>query len=155
MAKSAYLTALYVALFSFAVEVASSDTVASAQEYPGCFMVSQVGNLVELNALCATTMRVPQPKLVFTDIESQLILEGTMAQVRGTVTNLSSQVVSISRIYFQLVADTKVLASSTVLVATGNGLNPGESLSFDKVLSKSDLRNIAPDKIKVQIIKYE
>lgn len=154
MSKSVCLTAgIFVALSSF--EVALVNTAVIAQEYPGCFMLSRSGSLVTLNSICLEKIEISQPKLVFSDLQSQLILDGTMAQVRGTVTNSSNQVVPISVIYFQLVTDTRIISSANVPVQTGDGLKPGESLSFDKVMSKSDLGDVPPSGIKVQVIKYQ
>ena len=156
MPKIVYLTAaLSIALISSLSEVALVHTAASAQEYSGCFMISNLGSLVNLDVLCSDEIKISQPKLVFTALQSQLILDGSMAQVTGTVTNRSNQVVPLSLIYFQLVADTRILASSSISVETGDGLNPGESLSFDKVINKSHLGNVAPSVIEVKITKYE
>jgi len=148
MPKTLYLAiSVWFALFA-ALSV-------SAQEYPGCFMLSYSGSLVDLNTLCTDKAANLQPPLVFSSLQSQPILDGAMTQVRGTVTNNSTSVVPLSRIYFQLVANSKILVASAILVDTGSGLNPGESISFDKVLSKSDLGNVPLAAIEVKVTKYE
>lgn len=96
--------ALSIALISSLSEVALVHTAASAQEYSGCFMISNLGSLLNLDVLCSDEIKISQPKLVFSALQSQLILDDTMAQVRGTVTNPSNQVVPLSLICFQLVA---------------------------------------------------
>lgn len=154
MPKSIYQSVLSVALLSSLFELVSINDV-SAQEHPGCFMINSTGQLVNLSVLCLNKAETLKPTLVFTGLQSHLILDGTMAQVRGTVTNISNQIVPLSQIKFQLLADRQILASNTILVETGSGLKPGESLSFDKVIDKSDLGDLPQNTIKVQVTNYQ
>lgn len=124
-----------------------------AQEYPACFMIDRSDRVINLNRLCKT--ETPQPILLFTNLKSQLIFGGNMAEVKGTVTNSSSQVIPIMNIYFQLVADNRVLSSSAIEIAKEDGLKPGESLAFEKVISKRDLGNVSPTAIEVQVTRYD
>ena len=118
-------------------------------------MITRSGKVVGLNVLCQGKTETPQAQLMFTNLESQLILDGTMVQVRGTVTNRSSQAVPLSQIYFQLVVDNRILTSNTIPIEKSDGLKPGESISFDKVLSKSELADVPPSEIKVEITQYQ
>ena len=124
-----------------------------AQEYPVCFMIDGSNQVIDLNRLCKT--ETAQPTLLFKDLKSQLIFGGNMAEVKGTVTNSSSQVIPLSNIYFQLVADNRVLSSSAVEIAKEDGLKPGESLAFEKVISKRDLGHVPPSAIEVQVTRYD
>lgn len=128
-------------------------TNAIAQGDPACFLVDQSGRLTDLNHLCKT--ETAQPKLLFQDLKSQLIFGGNAAEVKGTVTNNSNQVIPITNIYFQLIADNRILSSSAIEVPKADGLKPGESLAFEKVISKGDLENIPPSAIEVQVIRYD
>lgn len=124
-----------------------------AQENPVCFLVDQSDRVVNLNHLCKT--ETAQSKLLFKDLRSELIFGGKAAEVKGTVTNSSSQVIPVTNIYFQLVADNRVLSSSAIDVAREDGLKPGESFAFSKAISKNDLGNVSPSAIEVQVTRYD
>ena len=128
-----------------------SDSI--AQEYPVCFMVDRSNRVIDLNCLCTT--ETAQPTLLFKDLKSQLIFGGNLAEIKGTVTNSSTQMIPITNIYFQLVADNRVLSSSAIEIAKADGLKVGESLAFEKVISKRDLGNVPPSMIEVQVTGYD
>jgi hypothetical protein len=144
---------LSAVLFVFLSATSLFHTNAVAQEYPACFLVDRSGRIVNLNHLCET--ETAESKLLFRDLKSQLIFGGNAAEVQGTVTNSSSQVIPITNIYFQLVADNRVLSSSAIEIAKADGLKPGESLAFEKVISKNDLGNLPPSAIQVRVTRYE
>jgi len=128
-------------------------TDAIAQGDPACFFVDQSGRLTDLNHLCKT--ETVQTKLLFKALKPQLIFGGNAAEVKGTVTNNSNQVIPITNIYFQLIADNRVLSSSAIEILKADGLKPGESLAFEKVISKGDLGNVPPSVIEVQVTRYD
>ncbi|HAA29175.1 MAG TPA: hypothetical protein DCE56_17595 [Cyanobacteria bacterium UBA8553] len=147
---SSFLPIVLIATLS-SITLFRTDSV--AQENPVCFMVDRSNQVINLNRLCKT--ETAQPTLLFKDLKSQLIFDGNMAEVKGTVTNSSSQVIPLSNIYFQLVADNRVISSSAVEIAKEDGLKPGESMAFEKVISKRDLGNVPPSAIQVQVTRFD
>lgn len=128
----------------------------AAQEYPDCFLITQSGTLVELNNICIPAKNQQVEPLIFSGLEFQPPLIGLKAgEVRGAVTNRSTQVVPLKLIYIQLIADNRVIAASNILVETGSGLQPGESLSFDTVIGSKKLGSVPESPIKVQVTRYE
>lgn len=155
MQKSINLTTVGIALILSLWDVILVKKVAIAQEYPGCFLITQSGMLVNLNNLCTSAQQQVEP-LLFNGLEFQPPLVGLKAgEVRGAVTNRSSQVVPLKIIYIQLVAGSRIIASSDIPVETGNGLQPGESLSFDTVISSKKLGKVPEDGVEVQVTRYE
>lgn len=155
MQKSINLTTVGIALILFLWEVTLVKQVAIAQEYPDCFSITQSGMLVKLNNLCASAQQQIEP-LLFNGLEFQPPLVGLKAgKVRGAVTNRSSQVVPLKIIYIQLVAGSRIIGSSDIPVETGNGLQLGESLSFDTVISSKKLGKVLEDGVEVQVTRYE
>lgn len=156
MQKSINLTAaICITLISSLCETATVETAVVAQEHPGCFLITGSGTLVDLNNLCTQAKQQVEP-LVFSGLEFQPPLLGLKpAEVKGSVTNRSSQVVALKIIYIQLVADNRIIAASDIPVETGSGLQPGESLSFDTVISRKKLGKVPEDKVNVQVTRYE
>ncbi len=104
MPKLINLTAaLCISFIAALSEVAIIHTTTNAQEYPGCFMLDRAGIFVELKGLCplseSVSCRVGESEgreelnpLVFTALElKQPILNDNLTQVKGVVTNRSSQ----------------------------------------------------------------
>lgn len=128
----------------------------AAQEYPDCFLITQSGTLVELNNICIPAKSQQVEPLIFSGLEFQPPLVGLKAgEVRGAVTNRSTQVVPLKVIYIQLIADNRVIAASNILVETGSGIQPGESLSFDTVIGSKKLGSVPESPIKVEVTRYE
>lgn len=128
----------------------------AAQEYPDCFLITESGTLVELNNICIPAKNQQVEPLIFSGLEFQPPLVGLKAgEVRGAVTNRSTQVVPLKVIYIQLIADNRVIAASNILVETGGGLQPGESLSFDTVIGSKKLGSIPDEEVKVEVTRYE
>lgn len=154
MQKYINLTATGIALIS-SLWQAKVENVA-AQEYPDCFLITQSGTLVELNNLCNSVKNQQAEPLVFSGLEFQPPILGLKAgEVRGSVTNSSSQVVLLKVIYIKLMAENRVITSSNVLVETGSGLQPGEVLSFDTVISSKKLGKLPEQRVKVEVTRYE
>ncbi len=149
------IIAISISLMSFLYETAIFKNVATAQEYPGCFLINQSGRLIELNNLCTLVQKQVEP-LLFSSLEFQPPLIGLKpGEVRGSVTNHSNQVVPLKIIYIQLVAGNQIIASNDIPVETGSGLQPGESLSFDTVISSKKLGKVPENGVKVQVNRYE
>lgn len=128
----------------------------AAQEYPDCFLITQSGTLVELNNICTSAKNQQVEPLIFSGLEFQPPLVGLKAgEIRGAVTNRSTQVVPLKVIYIQLIADNRVIAASNISVETGSGLQPGESLSFDTMIGSKKLGNVPENPIKVEVTRYE
>lgn len=128
----------------------------AAQEYPDCFLITESGTLVELNNICIPAKNQQVEPLIFSGLEFQPPLVGLKAgEVRGAVTNRSTQVVPLKVIHVQLIADNRVIAASNILVETGGGLQPGESLSFDTVIGSKKLGSIPDEEVKVEVTRYE
>src|SRR5919202_5712028 len=140
---------LSIVLIASLASVVLFRTDAIAQQDPVCFMVDRSDRVIDLNHLCKA--ETAQPKLLFKDLRSQLIMGGNVAEVKGTVTNTSSEVIPITNIYFQLVANNRILSSSAIEIPKAEGLKPGESLAFEKAISKRDLGNVPPSAIEVQV----
>lgn len=150
------IIAIGIFLMSLLYEIAVVKNIATAQEYPGCFLITQSGTLIELNNLCTLVQKQEVEPLLFSGLEFQPPLIGLKpGEVRGSVTNRSNQVVPLKIIYIQLVADNQILTSSDIPVETGSGLQPGESLSFDTVISSKKLGKVPEDGVKVQVKRYE
>lgn len=128
---------------------------AKAQEYPGCFLMMQ-GEFVDLSSLCggSASSTANSAAIVFSNLKLQSIFNDSLLEVVGTATNPSSQVMPISVVYFQLVAGNQVLTSSAIEVEAGNGLAPGQSMEFSKVISASDLQSYASSGVAVQVTQY-
>ena len=127
-----------------------------AQEHPDCFLITQSGTLVELNNICIPAKNQQVEPLIFSGLEFQPPLVGLKAgEVRGAVTNRSTQVVPLKVIYIQLIADNRVIAASNILVETGSGLQPGESLSFDTVIGSKKVGSVPDEDVKVEVTRYE
>ena len=128
----------------------------AAQEHPDCFLITQSGTLVELNNICIPAKNQQVEPLIFSGLEFQPPLIGLKAgEVRGAVTNRSTQVVPLKVIYIQLIADNRVIAASNILVETGSGLQPGESLSFDTVIGSKKVGSVPDEEVKVEVTRYE
>ena len=148
------LTTISIALISFVCEITTVKN-AIAQEYPGCFLITKEGTVVELNNLCTLSKQVAEP-LEFSNLEFQAAIAGLKsAGVQGAVTNRSSKVILLRTIYFQLVANNRVIVASNIQVETGKGLQPGESLSFNTGISSKKIGNLPEDGVKVEITRYE
>lgn len=129
---------------------------AAAQEHPDCFLITQSGTLVELNNICIPAKNQQVEPLIFSGLEFQPPLVGLKAgEVRGAVTNRSTQVVPLKVIHIQLIAANRVIAASNILVETGSGLQPGESLSFDTVIGSKKLGSMPDEEVKVEVTRYE
>lgn len=144
-------TALFASLSGLAI----GAIAAQAQEYPGCFLVTQ-GSFVDLSSLCGGNAPSANDSatIVFNNLRLQSILNDSLVEVVGTATNPSSQVMPISVVYFQLVADNQVLSSSAIEVEAGNGLAPGQSMEFSKVISASDLKSYASSGVAIRVTQY-
>ena len=128
----------------------------AAQEHPDCFLITESGTLVELNNICIPAKNQQVEPLIFSGLEFQPPLVGLKAgEVRGAVTNRSTQVVPLKVIHIQLIADNRVIAASNILVETGSGLQPGESLSFDTVIGSKKLGSVPDEDVKVEVTRYE
>lgn len=148
------LTTIGIALISFVCEITTVKNVV-AQEYPGCFLITKEGTVVELNKLCTLSKQTAEP-LEFSDLEFQPAIDGLKsAGVQGAVTNRSNKVILLKTIYFQLVANNRVIAASNIQIETGNGLQPGESLSFNTGISSNKVGKLPEDGVKVEITSYE
>lgn len=149
------LTTIGIALIPYVCEITTVKNVI-AQEHPGCFLITTAGTVVELNNLCTLSKKQTAEPLEFSDLEFQPAIAGLKsAGVQGAVTNRSNRAILLKTIYFQLVANNRVIAASNIQVETGNGLQPGESLSFNTGISSNKIDKLPEDKIKVEIIKYE
>lgn len=147
-------TAISIALISSLWQTGIKKV--AAQEYPDCFLITQSGTLVELNNICNSAKNQQVEPLIFSGLEFEPPLVGLKAgEVRGAVTNRSTQVVPLKVIYIQLVADNRVIAASNISVETGSGLQPGESLSFDTVIGSKKLGTVPENPIKVEVTRYE
>jgi hypothetical protein len=156
MQKSLNLTTVGIALILSLWKIALLKKAVIAQEYPGCFLINQSGTLINLKNLCTSVQQQQVEPLLFNGLEFQPPLVGLKAgEIRGAVTNRSSQVVPLKIIYIQLVADNQIIALSDISVETGNGLQPGESLSFDTVISSKKLGKVPENGVKVQVARYE
>lgn len=156
MQKSVKLTIAVISVLGlFLWEVAPCKNMAIAQEYPGCFLITQSGTLVKLNNLC-TAIKDQQVPLEFSGLEFQPPILGLKAgEIRGAVTNRSNQVVPLKIIHIQLVANNQVITSTNIPVETDNGLQPGESLSFDTVIASRQIGEVPEDEVKVEVTRYE
>lgn len=157
MQKSVKLTiAVISALGLFLWEVALCKNMAIAQEYPGCFLITQSGTLVKLNNLCSTVKDQQVEPLEFSGLEFQPPILGLKAgEIRGSVTNRSNQVVPLKIIHIQLVANNQVITSTNIPVETDNGLQPGASLAFDTVIASRQIGGVPEDEVKVEVTQYE
>lgn len=149
------LTTIGIALIPFVCEITTVENVI-AQEYPGCFLITKEGTVVELNNLCTSSKKQTVEHLKFSDLEFQPAIAGLKsAGVQGAVTNRSNKVILLRTIYFQLVANNRVIAASNIQVDTGNGLQPGESISFNTGISSNKVGKLPEDGVKVEITSYE
>lgn len=156
MQRSISLTAgICLALVASSFKSDLFHNTAIAQEYPGCFLITQLGTLVDLNNLCNITEKQEEP-LMFSGLEFQPPLLGLKpGEIKGAVTNRSNKVIALKVIYVQLVADNRVIASSDIQIETGSGLQPGESLSFDTIISSKKLAKAPDEEVKVEVTRYE
>lgn len=93
---------------------------------------------------------------MFSGLEFQPPLLGLKpGEIKRAVTNRSNKVIALKVIYIQLVADNQVIASSDIQIETGNGLQPGESLSFDTIISSKKLAKVPDEEVKVEVTRYE
>lgn len=129
---------------------------AIAQYYSGCFMLTESGSLVDLNSLCGVSDRPKDSSgLEFSQLQFQPSSFGNFAEIKGTVTNRSGQTIPLQVIHIRILNENRVLTSSTIAVNTGNGLSPGESLTFDKVINQKKLGGVIPDTAKVEVTRYQ
>lgn len=157
MQKSLNLTIAVISVLGlFLWEVATDKNMAIAQEYPGCFLITQSGTLVKLNNLCTAIKDQQVEPLEFSGLEFQPPILGLKAgEIRGSVTNRSNQVVPLKIIHIQLVANNQVITSTNIPVETDNGLQPGASLSFDTVIASRQIGGVPEDEVKVEVTRYE
>lgn len=157
MQRSINLTAgICIALVASSIESGLFHNNALAQEYPGCFLITQLGTLVDLNNLCNITEKQQAEPLMFSGLEFQPPLLGLKpGEIKGAVTNRSNKVIALKVIYVQLVVDNQVIASSDIQIETGSGLQPGESLSFDTIISSKKLAKVPDEEVKVEVTRYE
>ncbi len=149
------LTTISIALIPFVCEITTVKNVV-AQEYPGCFLITTAGTVVELNNLCTLGKEQTAETLEFSALEFQPPIAGLKSGgVQGSVTNRSNKVILLRTIYFQLVANNRVIAASNIPVETGNGLQPGESLSFNTGISSNKIGKLPEEEVKVEITRYE
>ncbi|KJH70710.1 FxLYD domain-containing protein [Aliterella atlantica] len=147
-------TTIGIALLPFVCAIATFKSVI-AQEYSGCFLITTAGTVVELNKLCTLNDEQTAEPLEFSGLEFQPPIAGLKsAGIQGSVTNRSNKVILLKTIYFQLLANNRVVAASNIQVETGNGLQPGESLSFNAGIGSS-IDGLPEDGVKVEVIKYE
>jgi len=150
------LTTICITLIPFIYEITTVKNVVVAQEYPGCFLITKAGTVVELDNLCVLDEEQTAEPLEFTGLEFQPPIAGLKSGgVQGSVTNRSNKVIPLKTIYFQLVANNRVIAASDIPVETGNGLQPGESLSFNTGISSNKVEKLSEDGIKVEVTRYE
>jgi hypothetical protein len=71
-----FIIPIGIALISSLCEIAIFKNVATTQEYPGCFLVTQSGALIELNNLCTQDKKQQVEPLLFSGLEFQPPLIG-------------------------------------------------------------------------------
>lgn len=156
MAKVKKIAAMYVAFGWICANAITFQERAIAQYYSGCFMLTESGNLVDLNSLCGISDRQANSRtLEFSQLQFQPSSFGNFAEVRGTVTNRSEQIIPLQVIYIRILNENRFLSSSTIPVDTGNGLSPGQSLTFDKVINRKNLGGVIPATAKVEVTQYQ
>lgn len=148
------LTTTGIALIPLTIAI-SSVQKAATQEYPGCFLITTTGTVVELNKLCTKDAEQTEP-LEFSGLEFKPPIAGLKpGEIQGAVTNKSNKVILLKTIYFQLIANKQVIGASNVSVETGNGLQPGESLSFNTAISSRKLGRLPVEGVSVEVTRYE
>lgn len=149
------LTTTGITLIPFVCAIATGKNVV-AQEYPGCFLITTTGTVVELNNLCTLSNQQTAEPLEFSGLEFQPPIAGLKsAGIQGSVTNRSNKVILLKTIYFQLLANNRVVAASNIRVETGDGLQPGESLSFNTGISSNNVGDLPENGIEVEVTRYE
>lgn len=78
----------------------------------------------------------------FSDAQIGLSADGTL-EVRGTITNESTQTGTLPSIKFNIVNQrtNRVLATEVVAIETNDGIAPGEQMSFSKLISTNILND--------------
>lgn len=149
------LTTIGIALIQLTIAIIPVKKAAT-QEYPGCFLITKAGTVVELNNLCTLDEKQASDPLEFSGLEFQPPIAGLKSgEIQGSVTNKSNKVILLKTIYFQLVANNQVIGNSNVSVETGKGLQPGESLSFSTAINSSQLGKLPEERVRVEVTRYE
>ncbi len=110
-------------------------TVAFAQE-PGCLVKSN-GQNIGLYSVGTRQESVGKP-LSFSKVQIELADDGTSLAVKGIVANHSNQSVPLFVVNFN-VRDKKqgsILTSDNAVVLSGGVIQPGEELSFSKLINR-------------------
>lgn len=100
-----------------------------------------------LNPLSVSNIR-------FSDVSIEQAADGTSLDIKGTVTNDSDKVSSLSAVKFRVIDQRTghILTSDTATVEAGRGLGPGQQLAFSKTISSNRLGGVAITDLRVEII---
>lgn len=100
----------------------------------------------KLNSLSASDIRL-------SNVEIEQAINGTSLEIRGTITNESEQVGSLSVVKFNVInhQNGRVLTTDTIILEAGAGLEPGEQIAFSKLISK----NIVGGNVKISDLNLE
>lgn len=116
-----------------------------------CFMEWQ-GRTIDLtNSMCGSSTgdEIPTEEanadsdsdIRVSDVQIEPTMNGTAVQIKGTVTNESDEVSSVSLVHFDVIneRDGSVVTSDAAEVEVGAGIEPGEQIAFSKVISTNTL----------------
>ena len=98
------------------------------------------------NSLSASDIRL-------SNVEIEQAINGTSLEIKGTITNDSEQVSSLSVVKFNVInhQNGRVLTTDTIILEAGAGLEPGEQIAFSKLISK----NIVGGNVKISDLNVE
>jgi hypothetical protein len=127
-----------------------------------CFMEWH-GNIIDLTiSVCKTKINnisaakpnsLSASDIRLSNVEIEQAINGTSLEIKGTITNESEQVSSLSVVKFNVInhQNGRVLTTDTIILEAGAGLEPGEQIAFSKLISK----NIVGGNVKISDLNVE
>lgn len=109
---------------------------------------SKINNIsaAKLKSLSASDIRL-------SNVAIEQALNGTSLEIKGTIINESDQVSSLSLVKFNVINNKngRVLTTDTIIVEASAGIEPGEQIAFNKLISK----NIVGGNVKISDLSIE
>lgn len=128
-----------------------------------CFMEWH-GNIIDLSSsICKSKIEnniagakiksLSASDIRLADVQIEHTADGTLLEIRGTITNESSKVSSLSLVKFNVInqQNNRILTTDSVVVEAISGIEPGEQIAFSKLINK----NIVGGNVKISDLRVE
>lgn len=105
--------------------------------------ISTDAQIAPVSVAARKPQAIPTENVRFSEAQISLANDGKSLEVRGTITNESTQAGTLPSIKFNIVNQrtNRVLATEVVDIETNNGIAPGEQMSFSKVIGSNILHD--------------